>query len=963
MQKKQLKNSNIFPKNNKGITLIALVITIVVLLILAGVTINIAINNGILNNSKKAVDEYKVSEYKENIEVIKTGEQFKKISENLQDSLKDLVVSKLNDEDWVKNVESTGEENQIKIVTEDNYVIIAKIDENGNITYETIEKDNDEPYPTLSVEVLEPEQGTESTKVKIKVIAEVKKVKNTKKIAKIELIKNGKTLQTQNYNDSKVEAIFEVEENGTYRVKATTDQNKSSTKNAVVNTQAIQVPIQMSAEPTTPRNTEKTGRQNGVEAGPITVTIIYGETDLQKQYQIGNSDWQTVNDTNATVSVKNNVTVRARYYDGENGISTATYDVQNVDNVAPNSVNITTTTTSSSITVSASATDTASEGAATGIAGVLRYEYNLNNEGWKTTKEFTNLSKGTYIIQVKAIDKAGNEAISTKTETIGEISTADIRINATPTTARNTENTGIKNGVSTGPITVTITYGDNNYTKQYKVGNGSWQTSNGTTATVSVTENTTVVARYFDGINGSETQSYSIQNVDNVAPTFSSYNATVNGRTITATANAKDTASDGAASGIAGILRYEYSIDEINYQESNTFTVNTSGNCTVYIKAIDKAGNETIVTKTVELKSNEYTLTLIAGTGIESVTGGQIISEGEKATIKATMSNGYVFDKWEIISGTGTIDDETSSTTNVIVTSNMTIKAIGIEDKVEDTHRKLANGDYAYNNPVIPIGFKMSKEGASWKLSEDETFVTGWNDGLVIEDEIGNQFVWVPVDGENVKFERRKFSENDLSITPETLVELADDESAMGMSIIAETAMVNKYQGFYIGRYEAGHENANSKVIVSKKNYLAYGGVSRSDAITYAKSMCTTSGYVGSGLLSGRMWDTTMIWIAGGTTDVALATVQENSSNWGVYYGNGLQKTGALEKSKKKNIYDLAGNLLEYTAEKYTRNGTGYSMLRGGSYKDNGDSRPAAGRWYGSSANSNEGFRVALYIE
>ena len=130
MQKKQLKNSNIFPKNNKGITLIALVITIVVLLILAGVTINIAINNGILNNSKKAVDEYKVSEYKENIEVIKTGEQFKKISENLQDSLKDLVVSKLNDEDWVKNVESTGEENQIKIVTEDNYVIIAKIDEN-----------------------------------------------------------------------------------------------------------------------------------------------------------------------------------------------------------------------------------------------------------------------------------------------------------------------------------------------------------------------------------------------------------------------------------------------------------------------------------------------------------------------------------------------------------------------------------------------------------------------------------------------------------------------------------------------------------------------------------------------------------------------------------------------------------------------------------------------------------------
>lgn len=33
-----------------------------------------------------------------------------------------------------------------------------------------------------------------------------------------------------------------------------------------------------------------------------------------------------------------------------------------------------------------------------------------------------------------------------------------------------------------------------------------------------------------------------------------------------------------------------------------------------------------------------------------------------------------------------------------------------------------------------------------------KTEVKGWNEGLVIEDEIGNQFVWVPVDGSNVTY-------------------------------------------------------------------------------------------------------------------------------------------------------------------------------------------------------------------
>ena len=45
--------------NQKGITLIALVITIVVLVILVGVTVSTTINSGLIVNSKKAVADYK----------------------------------------------------------------------------------------------------------------------------------------------------------------------------------------------------------------------------------------------------------------------------------------------------------------------------------------------------------------------------------------------------------------------------------------------------------------------------------------------------------------------------------------------------------------------------------------------------------------------------------------------------------------------------------------------------------------------------------------------------------------------------------------------------------------------------------------------------------------------------------------------------------------------------------------
>ena len=57
-------------KQNRGITLVALVITIIVLIILAGVSINAVVNGGLITNAKDAKNKYDVAKQEESTELI-----------------------------------------------------------------------------------------------------------------------------------------------------------------------------------------------------------------------------------------------------------------------------------------------------------------------------------------------------------------------------------------------------------------------------------------------------------------------------------------------------------------------------------------------------------------------------------------------------------------------------------------------------------------------------------------------------------------------------------------------------------------------------------------------------------------------------------------------------------------------------------------------------------------------------
>ncbi len=94
----EMKNTNLVnkEKNSKGITLVALVISIIILLILATVSVNLVINSGIITKSAEAVFRTEIEQYIEELELAIAEESLNDLE--IRDSKFNIRRSSYNDE-------------------------------------------------------------------------------------------------------------------------------------------------------------------------------------------------------------------------------------------------------------------------------------------------------------------------------------------------------------------------------------------------------------------------------------------------------------------------------------------------------------------------------------------------------------------------------------------------------------------------------------------------------------------------------------------------------------------------------------------------------------------------------------------------------------------------------------------------------------------------------------------------
>ena len=253
-----------------------------------------------------------------------------------------------------------------------------------------------------------------------------------------------------------------------------------------------------------------------------------------------------------------------------------------------------------------------------------------------------------------------------------------------------------------------------------------------------------------------------------------------------------------------------------------------------------------------------------------------------------------------------------------------------------------------------------------------------------IEPIVGNQFVWVPVEKPDLFQRYDGYWNIGSGTTLQGLKDMCQEPASNAASWetteyeAMQTSVINN-KGFYVARYEASGATGNkaeSKSGAMPWVNIPWGTsmteVGNSGAVYRAQNMYNDSEHaVTSTLIYGVQWDAIMNFIdsnysnRGGTCNsfVSNSTGQgnynedENTNSW----KNNLTSCGSSDDYRVKNIYDLAGNVFEWTMETFS---TDRRVSRGGGFRTSGSFRPASCRTVGLPDDRDVyiGFRVALYL-
>ena len=438
---------------------------------------------------------------------------------------------------------------------------------------------------------------------------------------------------------------------------------------------------------------------------------------------------------------------------------------------------------------------------------------------------------------------------------------------------------------------------------------------------------------------------------------------------------------------------------------TTTATINESDKTkgTVNVTGLTAKGDEATATYTVKNLSSDISADLTAEATSSNQTYFEVICSLEKTTLKAQEETTLKV----TVRLLKTPIDETKEDLNSDIEVTLTAEPKQPGEEANGGSTSVSSNE---TRPYLPTGFTQVK-GTTLK------------NGLTIQDSTGNQYVWVEVPKaervyKTAGLEIKDFTDEEYTKIEDDLHTYTDvyrngtsykDEYYSGVGLTSEEyyslkkmMLKSVYQngGFYVGKYETGvmenpryKESSSATVMptdtpVIKQNAYPYNNITCSQAQTLASNM--ESGNHTSSLMFGVQWDLVLKYLE--TKGTAQADLTTESTSWGNYINNAwnitnvdskyykkpnwtsgaygakggyavvLLSTGASEEFGKQGIYDLAGNVYEWTLEKTSNSGRPCAV-RGGDYTCAGGRFPAANRdYYGTAGYSgNFGFRVSLF--
>ena len=279
---------------------------------------------------------------------------------------------------------------------------------------------------------------------------------------------------------------------------------------------------------------------------------------------------------------------------------------------------------------------------------------------------------------------------------------------------------------------------------------------------------------------------------------------------------------------------------------------------------------------------------------------------------------------------------------------------------------------------IVPAGFKV--------VNTDDLTV---EKGIVVEDSKGNQYVWIPCTTEDSKsqlqFKRTEWdvevdgADNSRASKDELTLTCPENYSDNGLTyavvneivaqVKAEKDSVRRNGGYYIGRYEVGDEDGTA---VIKADQTPKVNINWSAAYGIAKGIGGGPGAT-TYLCSSYAWDTAINFIQNnGFPNYAKAREDSYNENWVdknvkdskgniIKAANKAERLPTGKTTPKCNIYDMGGNVAEFTTEVMPSTSEPL-VLRGGLY---GHNIPAGLRCDNgtSLAGSSYGLRATLFLK